>query len=356
LKADLASPTFTGTPAAPTASAGNNSTQIATTAYVDAAVTGGVAGVASLNGQTGALAFIAPPQGRLTLATGVPVMKVTQSAKTTIYYTPYVGNQIPIYDGTNMVPKAFAEISVATTDTAKNPAAIGASKVNDWFVWNDSGTMRLSHGPDWTDDTTRSAGTALVMVNGIYLNNASITNGPAASRGTYVGTTRSNSSSQLDWIFGSIASGGGAAFLNVWNAYNRADVTTTVSESGSSWSYSTATVRPSNNSTSNRISCVSGLAEDGISAALSQRIATATSLTAVGTIGFVLDDTANITYSAIGVSPANGSAFNGQITAQGSISPQLGYHFLQAVEKGDGSTTTFVGGGAGYQLSARLRM
>jgi hypothetical protein len=33
-----ASPTFTGTPAAPTASAGSNSTQIATTAYADAAI------------------------------------------------------------------------------------------------------------------------------------------------------------------------------------------------------------------------------------------------------------------------------------------------------------------------------
>lgn len=38
-KADLVSPTFTGTPAAPTASAGTNSTQISTTAYVDAAIT-----------------------------------------------------------------------------------------------------------------------------------------------------------------------------------------------------------------------------------------------------------------------------------------------------------------------------
>lgn len=37
LKANLASPTFTGTPAAPTPAANNNSTQIATTAYVDAA-------------------------------------------------------------------------------------------------------------------------------------------------------------------------------------------------------------------------------------------------------------------------------------------------------------------------------
>ena len=33
-KADIASPTFTGTPAAPTATAGSNTTQIATTAYV----------------------------------------------------------------------------------------------------------------------------------------------------------------------------------------------------------------------------------------------------------------------------------------------------------------------------------
>ena len=41
-KADLASPTFTGTPAAPTASASTNTTQLATTAFVQAAITLGV--------------------------------------------------------------------------------------------------------------------------------------------------------------------------------------------------------------------------------------------------------------------------------------------------------------------------
>ena len=41
-KADLASPTFTGTPAAPTASAGTNSTQIATTAFVTTAISNGI--------------------------------------------------------------------------------------------------------------------------------------------------------------------------------------------------------------------------------------------------------------------------------------------------------------------------
>lgn len=38
LKADIASPTFTGTPAAPTATAGTNTTQIATTAFVNSAI------------------------------------------------------------------------------------------------------------------------------------------------------------------------------------------------------------------------------------------------------------------------------------------------------------------------------
>lgn len=39
LKADIASPTFTGVPAAPTASGGTNTTQIATTAFVSSAIT-----------------------------------------------------------------------------------------------------------------------------------------------------------------------------------------------------------------------------------------------------------------------------------------------------------------------------
>ena len=37
-KADIASPTFTGTPAVPTASQGTNSTQIASTAYVQSEI------------------------------------------------------------------------------------------------------------------------------------------------------------------------------------------------------------------------------------------------------------------------------------------------------------------------------
>lgn len=48
VKANIASPTFTGTPAAPTAAAGTNTTQIATTAFVSTAVANAIAGVTSI--------------------------------------------------------------------------------------------------------------------------------------------------------------------------------------------------------------------------------------------------------------------------------------------------------------------
>lgn len=47
--AKLASPAFTGTPTAPTASAGTNSTQIATTAFVSSAVASAVSGITGIS-------------------------------------------------------------------------------------------------------------------------------------------------------------------------------------------------------------------------------------------------------------------------------------------------------------------
>ncbi|MBL9085263.1 MAG: hypothetical protein JNK76_25885, partial [Planctomycetales bacterium] len=55
-KAPLASPTFTGTPAAPTAAADTNTTQIATTAMVQAAIANAVVGLLELKGATDASA------------------------------------------------------------------------------------------------------------------------------------------------------------------------------------------------------------------------------------------------------------------------------------------------------------
>lgn len=361
LKAPLASPTFTGTPAAPTAAAGNSTTQLATTAFV-AANAVEFSGAQSLSTAQQAQAranigVLPAPQGRLTLQTGTPVMTTTQSAKTTLFYSAYAGNQVPIYDGTQMWPKVITggEISALTTDATKSPAAIGASKVNDWFVWDDAGTIRLSHGPDWTSDTARSAGTALVMVNGILLNNAAITNGPAASRGTYVGTTRSNASSQLDWILGTSAAGGGQAWLGVWNAYNRVSVVTRVVDSTTLYSYGSATVRNANASAANRVSFVSGLAEDGIYIFYGTLLVGPATQGAFGVFGFGLDSTTVMDKRAF-LMCQSAFAANVSAVAAHTYDPQLGFHFVQAMEVTDGSVWTYNGNVIYNGLQSLMRM
>lgn len=212
------------------------------------------AGVTSLNGQTGALAFIAPPQGRLTLTTGVAITTSDVTGATAHFYTPGVGgNQIPIYDGTNMVPTSFAELTQATTDTTKSPAAVGVSLVYDIFVWNDSGTIRATRGPAWSSDTSRGTGAGtseIVLQNGIWLNKNAITNGPGASRGTLVGSVRSDASSQLrDTV----------AFRWVSNIYNAVTRPMKVTEAANSWNYTTATFRQANANAANQLDFLQSL-------------------------------------------------------------------------------------------------
>jgi hypothetical protein len=306
----------------------------------------GTVGVSTLNGQAGAKIILVMPQGRLTLTSLTPALATSVAAATNLYYTPAKGAQVPIYDGTNFDARIFSELTAVTTDATKSPAAIGASKVNNWFVWDDAGTLRLSHGPDWTTDVARSAGTALVLVNGINLNNASITNGPAASRGTYVGTTRSNSGSTLDFIFGALASGGTAANFAVWNAYNRVPVATCVGDTTASWTHVVAnTWRAPNGSATMRVSCVRGLNEDGIEAtyaAIGQNNASST-----GAIGIGLNST-----TALAVPSTTGFynatiALNQQTNGRYSGLMGLGYNFVSAIEFNTTTNANTWLGGAG---------
>lgn len=72
-KANIASPTFTGTPKAPTANAGTNNTQIATTAFVGTAITNALSGITGISfefvqslpatGQTGTFYFVPDASG-----------------------------------------------------------------------------------------------------------------------------------------------------------------------------------------------------------------------------------------------------------------------------------------------------
>lgn len=329
---------------APTASAGTSNNQAASTAFVTSAIAAAGGG-----GVTGA-------DGRLTLTSVTPVLTATVSGATTVYYTPYTGQFVPLYDGTSMkMVDVGGELSQATTDATKSPAAVAASSVYDVFVWSDSGTFRATRGPAWTNTTTRSAGTALTRVKGILLNNATITNGPASSRGTYVGTIASNGSSTIDFIFGAAASGGTAAVLNVWNMYNRVSTVTTVTDSGVSYAYASATIRQARASAGNQIQFVLGLQEDGIEFAYSARSQTGSNQFDVNAWGVGFDSTSTFGVQFSQTQTPAAASINGAGTNAGIWSAGIGVHILSANES-TGQGTGGYDASSTNALMAKLRM
>jgi hypothetical protein len=137
--AALASPAFTGAPTAPTAAPGTSTTQIATTAFVAAAIT---AAVVSFNGRTGAItltsADVSAAGGALLAGpafTGVPTAPTaTPGTNTTqLATTAFVQANPPttIQSGTVQAQNAdFAgSITLATTDNGKVKNCTSASAV-----------------------------------------------------------------------------------------------------------------------------------------------------------------------------------------------------------------------------------
>lgn len=280
--------------------------------------------------------------GRLTLSTGIRVMLASYAAQGTVYYTPDQGGIISLYDGVNITPTVFTELSQATTDATKSPAAVAANKNYDMFVWSDSGTVRCTRGPAWSSDTSRGTGagtTELTFLSGgLSLNANAITNGPAASRGTYVGTIRSNGSSLIDFIYGTAGSGGVAASFGVFNAYNPRKITTRSIDSGATYNYNVAsTIRQARASAGNQVSFVRGSADDGVTASSSMRVSTA----AGGTVecGLALDST-----TTFDVTP--GFAYNSAATAANSLTqvatynPSIGWHYISRNERNDAGPLT----------------
>lgn len=280
--------------------------------------------------------------GRITLTSATPVLTATVSGATTVYFTPYNGNMIPIYDGTTFDFTDFSEMSQATTDATESPAAVGASSNYDIFVWNDAGTLRATRGPAWSSATSRGTGagtTELQLLSGIYVNKVAITNGPGANLGTYVGSIRSNASSTIDWTLGGSASGGSAAVLNVWNYYNRVNVQTRVTDSGVTYSYASSTIRAKRGSATNRITFLSGLAEDAIY--VGNLTTCVSNSTAGGGGGIGLDTTTAFSGGQAYMFNANGSNVQVPCTSAITIAPQIGSHFVSSNEWSSVATTNF---------------
>jgi len=115
--APIASPTFTGTPSVPTATAGTSTTQAASTAFVMAAIAASTAGVTSFNSRTGAVTLQAndvSAVGGALLAS--PVFTGTPSAP-----TPLAGD-----NSTNIATTAFVQNALATAAVTSFNTRTGA--------------------------------------------------------------------------------------------------------------------------------------------------------------------------------------------------------------------------------------
>ena len=123
---------------------------------------------------------VQPPQGYLTLlnlANSGPIMGASDiTAATTIYYSPYVGNQIPIWNGSSFSILVFPELSLALSASAQ-----ASNNIYDACVFNNAGNPVAVFGPAWQTSTAGSgargtgAGTTqLARQNGILVNAVSI--------------------------------------------------------------------------------------------------------------------------------------------------------------------------------------
>jgi hypothetical protein len=164
--------------------------------------------------------------GRLTLESGEPVSTTDQTAKTTLYFTPYKGNQIALYNGTAWGIHSFSELSLSLSGYT-------ADTNYDIFVYDNSGTLTLE-STAWTDGTTRA--TALDTQNGVYVKSGATTR-------RYLGTIRTTATT------GQCEDSEDRRF--VFNYYNqtRRKIQSTIGSPTGNHTYTTATWRSYYNST-----------------------------------------------------------------------------------------------------------
>jgi hypothetical protein len=342
---------------------------------------GGVAGVTSLNGQTGALTNYYPAQGRLTLASLTPVMGPTSCAsapctnKTTIYYDCYVGCGVPIYNGSAVVPQ---QIPGEVSDALPN-SGTGVVNANDVFDewWTVTGAIchvTNGSGGGWSADTGGSItarGTGYTQLSrpsgiGFPVNANSLTHcyhgstdlGPVSTlQATYLGTFGTTASAgTVSYTFGSAASGGGAAFFGLWNYYNRINTTTSVTDTSAPYStYTTHAYRQANGSSGNQITFVTGVAEDTVYATYntgSFTVSVANAFVATS-IGF---DSPTVSSCNPGTTYAGSAAISSQTPATTCTwVPGVGRHVVYATEEGDGSNANTMNDNSLNSLSVLIR-
>lgn len=262
--------------------------------------------------------------GRLTLTSGTPITSADVTAATTLYFTPYKGNRIALYNGsTGWDLLTFTEVSIAL------PAF--ADFVFDVFAYNSGGAVALEFRV-WTNQTTRAV--ALSLQDGVYVKSDATTR-------RYLGTIKHTSVSGQ--------SEDSATKRYLWNYYNRVRRPLVRQDSTTSWNYTTATYRQANASSANQVDLVVGVAESLLDMAV---VASASNSSAGITFQVAIGEdstTTPIATSLQGMVTSPVAAYFVALQAIARRQVPIGRHFYVWLEYsgGAGTTTWWGAGGAG---------
>lgn len=256
-------------------------------------------------------------EGRLSLASATPVTNTDVTAATTIYWVPYQGNRIALYDASG-VPTIIdaTQVSIAV------PAS--TSQMYDVFGYISGGVLTLELTA-WTNDTTRATAIVANVASGVYTKS-----GDATRR--YLGSARTTAvSGQTE---------DSLAKRLLWNYWNRVPRPVQRIETTASWSYTTDTYQQANASAANQIAIVVGVSEDPIDLRLwVQAKNSAGSVSASVAIG--ADSVTAAASHQVGCSVNLATAGQPyQVMANYTAYSAVGYHYLAWLEKSSASGTT----------------
>ena len=264
--------------------------------------------------------------GRLTLTSATPVTTSDVTGASTVYWTPYNGATMALYNGSAWTIYTSAQISLALS-------GLTAAKNYDVFAYYTGSAIALELSAAWSSDTVRTD--ALTLVDGVLVKSANNTR-------RYLGTLRATAATTTE---------DSAAKRYLFNQYNRVKrLLKGAIETANSWTYSIGGYRQANANAANQLDLVIGDAAVLVEAMVIVHVKNSTSTGRTVTVGIGLDSTT--TNSAIALGGETNNAFACQLRCNYSGNPGLGRHYLAWLEYGGGADTqTWFGDGGVPSIS-----
>ena len=273
-------------------------------------------------------------QGRLTLTSGLAVTPADVAAATSIYWTPFVGNQIALYDGSAWQLLTFSELTLALGTMT---AGIGY----DVFAYINAGVVAIEKVA-WNSATARHA-------SGTYASVHPLQDGVKvkSTNGTAIDATRRYLGAF--YALTTTTTEDSAANRLLSNYYNLRCRPIRRLPTTDTWTYTTNTFRQANADGANQVAVFVGVAE----VALQLSLEVLASNNGTGNTIYVAFGEDSTTTPATGcrMTPKYTFTVTGAYVAPAAMlvkNPAIGYHFYAWLEKATaGGSTTWRGDGGG---------